>query len=377
MRLICGALFVWLSGVSICHAQSGGHHAFIVDAHVHTSSGQYVILSDMLASTGITRFVNLSGGQPGKGLDDSLRVARELEHRIKVCVNLEWRRISEPRFFADQVELLRQAKSMGAACLKVSKALGLGVPDPSDSTRFLAVDDRRLDPVWAAAGKLALPVFIHTGDPKAFFEPVTPDNERFDELSLHPNWSFADAKFPRRSALLAARNRVFERHPKTTFVAVHFANNPEAPEEVAQWLRRYPNVFVDVAARLPELGRHPPRMLRRLFVEFQDRILFGTDLGFSRQGIMLGSPGRERPGVLDIFVFYARHFHYFESRDRGIIHPTPIQGKWLIDGLGLPDDVLTKIYRTNALRLFWSQDGPDERDVDAVEQASGMAGFME
>lgn len=349
----------------------------IVDVHVHTSPSQYGLVADVLASTGITRFVNLSGGQAGDGLDESLEAAAAFDGRVAVCANVGWSSYDAPDFAKRQVALLERAKALGARCLKVPKALGLSVPDPKDSTRYLAVDDPMLDPIWAAAGRLGLPVFIHTGDPKAFFEPLGPDNERMDELGVHPGWSFADPAFPRREALLAARDRVLARHRGTTFIGVHFGNNPEDPAYVAKLLADNPNLYVDVAARLPEIGRHDPKQIREIFVRFQDRILFGTDLGVHRGGIMLGSVGRERPRLIDIFWFYAVHFRWFETDVASMTHPTPIQGRWTIDAIGLPDEVLAKVYRLNALKLLWGLDGPTTVDTEALETAPGMAAFLD
>ena len=351
--------------------------AGIIDVHVHTSPARYQILSDVLASTGITRFVNLSGGSSPARLLESQKAAAQLDGRAAFCANLRWREISRPDFAQRQVSLLRMAKNVGARCLKISKALGLGVPDPKRPDRYLAVDDPMLDPIWREAGQLGLPVFIHTSDPKAFFEPLTAANERFDELSVHPDWSFAGPEFPRREALLAARDRVLARHRGTTFVGVHFANNPEDLDYVARTLAANPNLYVDVAARLPEIGRHAPRKVRALFIRFQDRILFGTDLGFGGSGIMLGSVGREREDVLDLFWFYAVHFRFFETKDRGFRHPTPIQGRWTIDAIDLPHPVRAKIYRANALRLFWGERSTAQLDLEALEGAPGMASFVQ
>lgn len=349
----------------------------IVDVHVHTSPSQYALVADVLASTGITRFVNLSGGQAGDELDEAIEAAAAFDGRIAVCANIGWSSYDAPDFAKRQVELLERAKDLGAQCLKVPKALGLSVPDPEDESKYLAVDDPMLDPIWAAAGRLGLPVFIHTGDPKAFFEPLGPANERMDELGVHPGWSFADPSFPRREALLAARDRVVARHRGTTFIGVHFGNNPEDPEYVAKLLAENPNLYVDVAARLPEIGRHDPKRVREIFVQFQDRILFGTDLGVHRGGIMLGSVGRDRPRLIDIFWFYAVHFRWFETDVAEMTHPTPIQGRWTIDAIALPDGVLAKVYRLNALKLLWGLDGPTTVDTDALETAPGMAAFLD
>lgn len=349
----------------------------IIDVHVHTAPDQYRLLLDVLASTGITRFINLSGGSAGYGLEKSLDAAARAEGRIAVCANIRWKAYSQPDFVADQVVALERGAALGARCLKISKALGLGVPDPKDPTRYLAVDDPMLDPIWAAAGRLGLPVFIHTGDPKAFFEPLGPENERMDELGVHPEWSFASDEFPRREALLAARDRVLARHRGTTFVGVHFANNPEDPGYVERTLAAHPNLYVDIAARVPEIGRHDPAKIRALFERFSDRILFGTDLGFHRGGIMLGSVGRDRPVLIDIFWFYAVHFRWIETLDAQIPHPTPIQGRWFIDSIGLSPAAAARIYRLNALRLFWGEEQPSAVDAEALELATGLAGFLE
>ncbi|MEE2756837.1 MAG: amidohydrolase family protein [Myxococcota bacterium] len=349
----------------------------IIDVHVHTGPKHYALLDDILTSFGVTRFINLSGGQPGFGLDEALGAAQPFETRIKVCATIAWRDIDTPHFFEMQVKMLHKAKAIGASCLKISKALGLYIPDPTSPSKLLKVDDPRLDPIWGAAGQLGMPVFIHTGDPKAFFEPADEHNERHDELSLHPGWSFSDTKYPRRHQLLNARNRVFGKHPKTTFIGVHFANNPEDPAIVDRWLDRYPNLYVDIAARVPELGRHEAAAIRRLFIKHQDRILFGTDLGFSNGGIMLGSVGRDRPKIIDIFHFLGQHIQWFETHSKQIKHPTPIQGRWKIDAIGLPQAVLRKIYTQNALRLFWGATGLSQVDEDALNTARGMPTYFE
>ena len=325
-----------------------------IDAHVHTSSQFYGPLLELVGSYGVTRIVNLSGGH-GDRLRKSLQAADRYAPQIAVCTSPDWRLLNEANFGHMQSLALRKAKTMGAKCLKISKALGLYLKtvDPRGQDVLLSVDSRKLDPIWKTAGDLGMPVFIHTGDPKAFFEPLTPDNERFDELSLHPDWSFHGPSFPSRQALLAARNRIFARHPNTQFIAVHFANNPEDLEAVDQLLERYQNVAVDIAARVPELGRHRAERVRRVFIKHQDRIMFGSDLGFSSQHIMLGSVGKERPEIHDIFEFYARHEAWLGTNEKQMPHPTPIQGNWRIDGIGLPSDVLEKVYWRNALKYIW------------------------
>ncbi len=347
----------------------------LVDVHVHTSPAHYDTAADLLAANGVSRFINLSGGAPGDGLEENLQVARAYEGRVLVCVNPEWERVAEPTFGDDQARMLEKAAALGARCVKVAKALGLGVPDPSDPARYLAVDDARLDPIWAAAGRLGLPVFIHTGDPKAFFEPLTPANERWDELEVHPGWSFADPQYPRLETLLEQRDRVLARHRGTTFIGVHFGCFPENLDYTERALATHPNLYVDVAARVPEIGRHDPARLHDVIVKYQDRVLFGTDLGVGR-GLMLGSTGRERPTAADAFLFFADHYRFFETRDRGIPHPTPIQGRWTINAIGLPPPVLDKLYSGNALRLFWGEQAPGPGDHRALREGPTPADYF-
>jgi predicted TIM-barrel fold metal-dependent hydrolase len=196
-------------------------------------------------------------------------------------------------------------------------------------------------------------VSIHTGDPIAFWAAPDDANERVDELRAHPGWSYFGAQVPSWEALSEAFERRVARHPHTTFIGVHFGNAPEQPARVAAMLEKYPNLFVDTAARVPELGRRAAEV-RALILRFPDRVLFGTDLGVGEgeADLMLGSTGLTPPGPEDVDRFFASTWRFFETADEGFAHPTPIQGRWTISGLGLPDEVLRKVYAQNAGRLL-------------------------
>ena len=251
-------------------------------------------------------------------------------------------------FLAGQLE---EAKKLGAVGLKISKGLGLGYPTP-DLTRPLPVDDPGLDPLFEKAGALGMPVAIHTGDPKAFWQPPGPKNERYDELKAHPEWSFYGEPVPSWEQLYQAFERRVARHPKTTFIGVHFGNDPEDPDQVARMLDKYPNLYIDTAARVPEIGRHDADKMRRFYEKYQDRVLFGTDTGIggSQEEMMYGSNGADPPTAKDEELFFRATYRYFETRDRQFPHPTPIQGRWKIDGVGLSEAILRKIYFENAAR---------------------------
>src|SRR5262249_54352012 len=297
--------------------------------------------------------VILSAGTPGRGLEEQLAAAARWPGRIVVFTLLDWRKArAGPGYGARMAADLPRAKELGARGVKIPKGLGLGYTDHTG--RLIAVDDPELDPIFQTAGELGLPVAIHVGDPVAFWKPATPENERWDELRVHPEWSFYGTGVPSWEELFAQLERRIARHPGTTFISVHFGNAAEYPERVAALLDKYPNLYVDTAARVPEMGRFDAEKMHAILERHKDRVLFGTDLGVGVEAydLMLGSTGAEKPTQADIDRFFSATWRYFETRDRGFPHPTPIQGSWTIDGVGLSKDALRAIYGGNAARLL-------------------------
>jgi predicted TIM-barrel fold metal-dependent hydrolase len=302
----------------------------------------------------IQTLVNLTGGS-GEALQQTLDdVVSPHAGRIVTCVEPSYGRLAEPDYPSWQADELSRAKEAGAIGLKISKTLGLYLREggfresereKGQSGPLVEIDDARFDAMWDAAGQLGLPVFIHVADPDAFFTPTDRFNERWEELGNHPRWSFYGEEFPSKPELLAARNRVIERHPGTTFVGLHVANHPEDLGEVSSWLDRYPNLHVEIGARLGELGRQPRRS-RRFFEEYPDRILFGTD----------ASPnGTSVPQQDLVPAMFQCYFRFLETLDEYFDYapsPTPPQGRWRIYGIGLPDDILRKVYHDNAARIL-------------------------
>lgn len=328
----------------------------IIDSHVHLNPDQ-ASLKRALAlfdRNGITKFCTKSAGSPGgRRFAASVGMARKLGDRFAFFANLDWRGIDDPAWPQREADKLTQAVRLGARGIKIFKALGLGVRLQDGS--LLAVDDPRLDPIMTRAAENGAIVAIHTGDPKVFFDPPGPKNERHLELLFAPSWSFWGEGLPSRSALLAARDRLIARHPKTTFLLIHLGNNPEDLDATDRLLDKYKNVHVDTSARLGEIGRHPADAVRRFFVKHQDRILFGTDIVIRPDGYQLGSLSIWPDDESDADRFFALHRRYFETDEAGIDHPTPIQGSWTIDAIGLPETVLQKLYVDNAEKMIFSR----------------------
>jgi len=335
----------------------------VVDVHTHfglrfhgsrEKLDEYVGMMDRCH---VAVSVNLDG-QLGTGWQDQADyVWTKYKNRVVMFVHLDWMgdgKKSEPAswdcqrpdFARRMADLLADAKARGASGLKVFKGLGLHYPDADG--RLLRIDDPRWDPIWRAAGELGLPVIIHTADPVAFFEPIDATNERIEELSRHPDWGFYDEKFPRHQQLLEARNRVIQRHPHTTFIGAHMANHPENLKQVGEWLDKYPNLVVELASRIGELGRQP-YTARKFLIKYADRVMFGTDGPKSEIRMRL------------YFRFLETYDEYFPYSEK----PFPPQGFWNIYGVGLPDDVLRKLYYENAMRLI---PGVRERVMEWMER---------
>jgi predicted TIM-barrel fold metal-dependent hydrolase len=289
--------------------------------------------------------VNLTGGV-GRGLEDGVeRYQKAHPDRFLTFTEPRWSHANRPDYAREQAEEIARARQGGARGVKILKTLGLYLREQITSGPLVAIDDRRFDPMWEACAALSMPVALHVADPEAFFLPTDRFNERFEELNNHPDWSFSGRDFPSMRALLDARNRVFARHPRTTFVALHFGNHAEDLAAVSECLDRYPNMHVETGARVAELGRQP-RTARRFFDRYQDRILFGTDAV---------PHGTDTPQQIFGEALYEIYFRFLETEDEYFDYapaPTPPQGRWRIYGIGLPESILRKVYHDNAARLL-------------------------
>jgi predicted TIM-barrel fold metal-dependent hydrolase len=305
---------------------------------------------------GIYGIVNLSGGHVGGGLEAQLAAASRFPG-VVTFMNLDWEGCCDAAWLQREQDALVQGQKLGARGVKVFKSLGLYLRDGDGR---IPVDSPKLDAIWELCGSLGLPVAIHVGDPKAFFEPLSPSNERWEELQSAPDWSFADRqRFPAWEVLFQEFVHLVEKHPRTKFIGVHFGNDPEDPAEVGRLLTRLPNLYVDTAARVPELGRRSEATKATLLAH-PTRILFGTDLQWVSRGpikaVVLGAGPAYRLGFDEpVKRFFGSTFRFFEGTDSAIPSPTPIQGNWALQGLGLPRDVLERIYHRNAEELLGVQ----------------------
>ncbi|HTW78097.1 MAG TPA: amidohydrolase family protein [Terracidiphilus sp.] len=334
----------------------------VIDIHAHMSFSNHVVngvhlgaerqylaspeeLLPVMDRKNILMLNNLTAGF-GSGLDEAIsRYDKAYPGRFCAFTEPWFSRFLEPDYPRIQAEAMEQARRSGARGLKILKTLGLFLREGITTGNLVQIDDPRFDSMWEACANLDMPVAMHVSDPAAFFKPTDRFNERFEELNHHPDWSFYGQGFPANNELLDARDRVMARHSRTQFIALHVGNFAEDLNHVASRLDRFPNMSVDVAARVGELGRQP-RAARAFFEKYQDRILFGTD----------AIPhANDYPQQLFCDRLYEIYYRFLETDDESFDYAPariPPQGRWQISGIDLPDSILKKVYYENAARLL-------------------------
>jgi predicted TIM-barrel fold metal-dependent hydrolase len=302
-------------------------------------------LLPVMDKTNLRMMVNLTGGS-GAGLAEAIRKFQQPHpDRFLTFTEPSWDHTNQADYGKFQADEIARAHQVGARGLKVLKTLGLYLRENISEGKLTKIDDPRFDSMWDTCGSLEMPVAIHVSDPQAFFLPTDRFNERFEELNNHPDWSFHGSDFPSNAELLAARNRVIAKHPKTQFIVLHVGNDAENLAYVGECMDRYANMTVELGARIGELGRQP-RLSRKFFDTYQDRIIFGTDAV---------PEGTDTPQQIFNEELYGIYYRFLETEDEYFDYapaPVPPQGRWRIYGIGLPDTILKKVYQTNAARLL-------------------------
>jgi predicted TIM-barrel fold metal-dependent hydrolase len=317
-----------------------------VDFHLHGSqlrtAEDYQKMIAVMDQTGLGVICNMDGGF-GAAFDQNMKVGAPFRDRVIHFARIDFAGINDPGWPARTAAELERDFLAGAAGLKINKVLGLDLRN-TDGT-YIQADDPRFDPVWDMAAKHDKPVMIHISDSYGRFLPIGPENERYEAglWRSSPEGNYYKTGQPGPEVIEKAREHMHAKHPKTRFVNAHLAMLYYDMDKVTALLDKYPNADVEISATVQDLGR-APRMIREFFLKYQDRILFGSD----------GNPAR---GVEE---FWVPHWRFLETYDEHFDHPAqirsatgaPLHGRWRIYGIGLPDEVLRKVYYANALKYL-------------------------
>ena len=318
-----------------------------IDVHSHHWDMPIQDLSTLVSemdSLNMAYLINLSGSGLAtffgkqdlmeKNLTSSIKNVKEnFPKRFGVFFNINFNRIDDENFKRNTTLLINDAVNQGAIGLKVYKNLGLNLRDSKGQR--VPVDDERLSFIWEECAKLNIPVLIHSGEPKAFFDPIDKFNERWLHAREKPNSFRSSDQYPAFDKVMLEQHNMFRKHSKTTFINAHFGWYANDLSKLSKILDELQNVSVEFGAVINELGRQP-RAAKKFFIEYQDRILFGKDIYKKDE--------------------YYIYFRVLETSDEYIQYYRKRHGLWRLYGMGLPDDVLKKIYYENALKMFPSID---------------------
>ena len=303
-----------------------------IDVHNHQNNMSPADLNRLMSEMdklNMTVMVNLSGGTGGNLKTKLDNVKSTAPKRFIVFANIDFRGIGDAGWSEKAAQQLEEDVKNGANGLKIFKNLGFSVKD--NTGKRVPVDDPRLDAIWAKAGQLKIPVLSHTADPKSFWDPEDEHNERWLEIATHPGRKRSNTDPEPWEDLIAEQHRMFKKHPKTTFIAAHFGWYPNNLGKLSQLMEEMPNIVVEFGAVIAELGRQP-RTAKKFFEKYQDRILFGKDSWVPDE--------------------YATYFRVLESEDEYFPYHKKYHAFWAMYGMGLPDNILKKVYYKNALRII-------------------------
>lgn len=303
-----------------------------IDVHSHQRSMDGAALDRLVKDMDLLNegiMVNLSGGSGNSLLSKIESIQKKYPNRFVVFANVDFDGVGADGWSEKAAAQLEKDIKAGARGLKIFKSLGLRYKDANGER--VAINDPRLDPIWAKCGEMGVPVLIHAADPKSFWDPMNSDNERWLELKTRPRRKRSDTDPAPWEQIIEEQHKMFKKHPNTTFINAHmgwYANNLG---KLGELLDDIPNMNVGIAAVIAELGRQP-KHAKAFFIKYQDRILFGKDSWKPEE--------------------FPTYFRVLESDDEYFPYYKKYHAFWAMYGLDLPDDVLKKVYYKNALRVI-------------------------
>ncbi|HLZ16773.1 MAG TPA: amidohydrolase family protein [Cyclobacteriaceae bacterium] len=310
-----------------------------IDIHNHQGNMNSADLSGLAAEMdklNMTVMVNLSGrgfGGSADHLQKSLEnINKNFPKRFVLFTNISFADIDKPDWTANTVRQLETDVKLGAKGLKIYKTLGMFAKDKSG--KRVHIDDPRIDAVWDKCGELGIPVLIHAADPRQFWQSIDKNNERWLELKLHPGRRH-DTDSVKWESIIAEQHRMFRKHPKTKFIDAHLGWYGNDLKKLGQLLDQMPNVYTEIGAVIAELGRQP-RAAKAFLTKYQDRVLFGKDSWVPEE--------------------YETYFRVLETEDEYFPYHKRYHAFWRMYGIGLPDEILKKIYYKNALSILPGMD---------------------
>ncbi len=310
----------------------------VIDMHSHAYAegpeqiAQWVKYMD---EVGIEKTMILTAATGAK-FDSIYALYSKYPDRFAVWCGFDYTGYDKAGFGPAAVAELERCVKVGAAGVGEmgDKGKGLFYEHPTKAWG-MHLDDPRMDPLLEKCADLRIPVSIHVADPIWMYQPMDSTN---DGLMNAMEWRLDNQKdIVDHAGMIDILERAVKRHPRTIFIAVHFANLCYDLTKMGELLDKYPNLYADNAARYAETAPIP-RFVSGFYEKYQDRLLYGTDMGFDRE-------------------MYRITFRILESTDEHFYEIDQFGYHWALNGFGLSDQILKKVYRDNALKILNRRSG--------------------
>jgi predicted TIM-barrel fold metal-dependent hydrolase len=266
---------------------------------------------------------------------DALALVRSSHGHVALCTTFDPYKFGDASFTADAIKQINQNFAEGAVAVKIWKNIGMEIKNADG--KFIMADDPKFEPIYKDIAKQGKTLMSHQAEPDVAWGPPDPSDPSWSYYQENPQWFLYNKPgFPSKQEILQARDHVLAENPDLRMVGVHLGSMEKSLDNIASHLDRYPNFAVDMAARMDYLMITPPEKVRAFLIKYQDRVLYGTDLDFL--------PDANVQDVLkDWQSTYVRDWKFLATDET-----VEFAGK-KIRGLKLPEPVLKKIFRGNAM----------------------------
>ena len=271
------------------------------------------------------------------------------QDRYYFCTSFTANGIDEPDYSEKIIKHIKHDIGLGAKMVKVWKNFGMVSKD--DSGEYVHIDDERIQPVWDYLTAEGIPVLAHIGEPLQAWRPIDDDNPHAGYFKNNPQYhAYLHPEIPSWEAIQEARNHWLEKNPDLVVIGAHNGSMSHDVGLMAETLDKYPNFHLEPAARFGDLIRQDSDSVRSFIIAYQDRFLYGTDLGTSGTDSLMTVEeiAQEKQRIANMLD---RHWRYLTSEGE-IDFSTYFTDSRIITALNLPDSVLRKIYYHNAISIL-------------------------
>ena len=269
---------------------------------------------------------------------DELKVRKITDGRAAFCTTFNPYGFEKPGFKQQAISQLNHDFANGAVAVKIYKVMGMEIKNKAG--KYVMPDDPAFEPVYQDIAAHHITVVAHIAEPDSCWKAPDPESPDYSYYKEHPQeYAYSHPEWPSKDAILAARDHLLAENPKLRVVGAHLGSMETDVDQIARRFDRYPNFAVDTAARVQYLMMQPREKVTAFLIKYQDRVIYGTDLG-------LEANGDAEAAIKEWQEQYLRDWKYFATGEWVEYHGKKYQG------LKLPEPVVHKIFHDNAVHWF-------------------------